>query len=210
VYPKAYGSAQATLRAQGSIVLAVAVIASLVVGTQAFTPHGQGGGAYGFTVAFKNATTTLPGSSGSAPLKTTTDVKITIEAMNQTMYLTNVTFTISWQDTTRSPFTNPTVSATVTGPNGTGSATNRVMTSGTDIAITVPNEMPENQTTVQAASGDEAVTTAAGTANNATLGVGEWTVSLVVGSPLGPRLSGGISYSIDVKVEYFAGTATRV
>jgi hypothetical protein len=204
VYPKAYGSAQATLRTQGAMVLAIAVIASLVVGTQALSAPGPGGGTFPYNVSYQSMTGDEPGSSGSAPLSTTTDVKIALTATN----LTNVTFTVSWTDNTISPFFNPTVTATVTGPNGTGTTTDRVANAGTDLTVTVPNEMPANST-VQAGSPEEALAKASA-GNNATLGTGEWTVSLTVGKPLGPRPNGSISYTVDIKTEYFVGTAARV
>lgn len=205
MYPQAYGSAQATLRTQGTIVIVVALIASLVVGTEALSPHGGGGGLFSYNVSYQNVTGDEPGGTGTASISMTTDITITIAASN----LTNVTFTISYVDNTRSPLTNPSVRATVTGPNGTGTASNAVTTQGSDLTVTVPNEMPANST-VQAASPDEALAKAS-TGNNATLGTGEWTISLVVGKPLGPRPGGGtISYTIDVKVEYFVGTAVRV
>ena len=203
MYPKAFASAQATLRTQGTIVLVVCVVASLFVGVEALGPHGPAAGKYLFNVSYKNETAALTGSSGTAPLRTTTDVTVAIALENMTM----VNFTISWMDQTFSPFFNPSVTATIAGPNGTGSTTNRVATAGTSFAIPITNAMPDNST-VEAGSADEALAMA-GSSNNATLGTGDWKVSLQVGSPLGPRPGGTISYSIEVKVDYFEGTAAR-
>lgn len=203
MYPKAFASAQATLRAQGTIILVVCIAASLFVGVEALGPHGGSAGKYLYNVSYQNATDSMGGPTGTAPLRTTTDVTVVLVYSN----LTNVTFTISWMDQTISPFFNPAVSATITGPNGTGSTTNRVATTGTAFSIPITNSMPANAT-VEAGSEEEALATA-GADNNATLGSGSWTVSLDVGSPLGPRPGGSISYSIEIEVEYFMGTAVR-
>jgi hypothetical protein len=125
-----------------------------------------------------------------------------------TTNMTNVTFTVTWRDQSFSPLTNPRVTVTITGPNGTGTTTNSVSTSGMPaLSVTVPNVMPNN-TTVEAAT-PEAALAMAGAGNNATLGVGQWTVSMMVGGVIGPRPGGSISYSISVSVSYFVGTAKR-
>jgi hypothetical protein len=175
-----------------------------LVGGEALGPHGGGGtSSASYLVSYSNGTQSLSGASGNAPLRTTTDIAVEVTLTN----LTNVTFHISYQDNTISPLFNPAVTATITGPGGAGTATDSVTAQGVDITVTIPNTMPGNAT-VDAASPEEALAKAA-TGNNATLGTGEWTVALQVGSPLGPRPGGSITYDISIEVEYFVGTATR-
>jgi hypothetical protein len=177
------------------VLIIVTAAATAFVGGEVVGNHGIPASRGLYSVSFMNATESLTGTSGTAPQ---------ISATN----LTNVTFIVTWQDQSFSPLTNPVVTVTVTGPNGTGTATDRVTTSGMPaLSVTVTNVMPANST-VEAGSPEEALAMANAN-NNATLGTGEWTVSLQVGNVIGPRPGGSISYSISVEVEYFVGTATR-
>jgi hypothetical protein len=204
VYPPAFTSAQATVRAYGIVLVIVFGSAVAFVGGEAIGPHGGGGGGTGhWNVAFANASDSLAGATGNAALRSTTDVMVTVNAT----FITNVTFAITYRDNTISPLFNPAVSATITGPGGAGTASGSVPAAGAEITVTVPNVMPENAT-VEAATPEEAAEKAA-PGNNMTLGSGEWTVSLQVGSPLGPRPGGSITYDISVEVAYFIVTVSR-
>jgi hypothetical protein len=77
--------------------------------------------------------------------------------------------------------------------------------------VAVNNEVPLNGT-VEATSPEEAVGKATGDVENATIGVGDWTVTIDVGAPLAGRIrpSGSITYTINVETKYFAGNAERV
>lgn len=206
MYPVAFRSAQRTIRVWTIGIGAVLIVALAFAGTTALAGHGGAGSSLTYLVSFSITNDSMSGPSGTAPMRMVTDVPVSIAGSN----LTAVTFSISWQDQTLSPLTDPVVSATVTGPNGTGTETGRVMSSGTDFTILVPNDLPENQT-VKAASEAEALALASA-GLNATLGAGEWTVALDVGSPLGGivRPGASIAYTITLQLEYFVGSAERV
>lgn len=206
MYPVSFQSAQRTIRVWTIGIGALLVVALAFAGTTALAGHGGGGSAQTYVVSYSITNESMSGPSGSAPMRVVTEVPVAIAGSN----LTAVTFSISWQDQTLSPLTDPVVTATVTGPNGTGTATGRVMSGGTDFTIMVPNELPENQT-VKASSEAEALALAS-EGLNATLGSGEWTVALDVGSPLGGivRPGAAIAYTISLQLDYFVGSAERV
>lgn len=206
MYPPSFLSAQRTIRVWAIVGLVVFGSLSVFVGTTALagTPHA--GGRFMYNVTFMMANKTEPGGAGTAPYLQTTDVTVKISGEN----ITNVSFEISWTDQSFSPFTNPSVSATITGPNGTGTQSGRVNPSGSKLSVAVPNEMPANAT-VEASSEADALAKVAINGTNSTLGSGDWTVSLQVGAALGGRIrQGSVSYTIAVQVDYFVGSAKRL
>ncbi len=207
MYPAAFQSAQLTIRIWATALIVVFGAAGVFVGGEALGPHGGSGAVYSYNVTFMNMTDSLPGASGQAPQRTTTEVEVTVTGSN----ITAVVFIISYVDNTVSPIFNPAVTATITGPNGTGTETGSVPAGGAEITVAVPNEKPANQT-LEADSEADALAIAAGNSTDPMLGTGSWTVSLNVGSPLGGifRPSASITYTIDIEVEYFVGSATRV
>ena len=203
MFPAPYVSAQKTLRVWAVAAIVVCAAGSLVVGTVLLTSGGSTVSHHLYNVTFMVDNKTLTGVSGTAPLRTTTPVLVKVGGEN----ITAVNFTISWQDQSISPLFNPAVSATISGPNGTGASKMvSVSTRGTSFLIPLNNTVPANAT-VEAQNEGDALNQAGGTDMNATIGMGDWTVSLKVGGPIGPRPGGSIAYSIAVEIEYFVGTA---
>ncbi len=207
MYPVAFHSAQRTIQVWATVGIVVFGAMSFVVGTAILSGSAPHAAVRAYNVTFANFTDTLPGVSGSAPQRTTTDIDVPVMGSN----LTAVTFLISYVDNTISPLFNPAVTATITGPNGTGSMTGSVPAGGAQITVPVPNVMPGNQT-VEASTEADALAIALGNSSDPTLGVGSWKVSLNVGSPLGGFLRPGatITYTIDLEVAFFAGVAKPI
>ena len=204
MYPVAFHSAQRTIQVWATVGVVVFGSMSFVVGTAILSGSAPPAALRAYNVTFANFTDSLTGASGQAPQRATTEVEVTVTGSN----ITYVIFSITYVDNTVSPLFNPAVTATITGPNGTGSATGSVPAGGADFTVAVPNEKPANQT-VEAASEAEALAEAAGNLTDPDLGTGRWTVSLDVGSPLGGLLRPGatITYSIDLAVWFFSGSA---
>jgi hypothetical protein len=182
--------------------MVVCAAGSVVVGTVLLTGAPPTAAHHRYNVTFMAQNDSLTGTSGSAPLRTTTDVSVKVAGKN----ITAVNFTVTWQDQSISPLFDPAVTASIAGPNGTGSTTGRVASRGTSLTVALPTSVPAN-TTVEASSEQQAIEMAGGSDLNATLGTGDWTVSLQVGGPIGPRPGGSIAYAIAVQVEYYIGTA---
>ncbi len=207
MYPVAFHSAQRTIQVWATAGIVVFAAMSFVVGTAMLSGSAPQAAQRAYNVTFMNQTASLQGTSGSAPQRTTTSVDLTVNGSN----ITGVTFTLSYVDNSISPLFNPSVTATITGPNGTGSMTGSVPAGGTKITVPVPNVMPANQT-VEASGEADALSTAVGNSTDPSLGEGGWTVSLKVGSPLGGIFRPGatITYSIDIEVAFFVGTAKPI
>jgi hypothetical protein len=164
-----------------------------------------------YNVTFVKVNGTMPGNSGSASYSSTINEMIAVNGTN----LTAVIFTISYVDQSRSPFTNPAVSATITAPNGTvvnGSGSSiPVSANGVTVVFVLPVMVPANAT-VEATSEEEAIAKAAGGSTNATAGTGDWIITLDIGSAAFGRFrpTGGITYTIAVAVTGFQGKATKI
>lgn len=188
----------------------VGIVAAAALSLIAVAPALGGGGASGSVSSYLVNYTLMEGSgqgaSGSAPFLQTTTVSIPVDQVN----LTKVTFHVSYQDNSISPLFNPTVTVTVQGPDGGG--TSGTVSPGQNAMFEVPvnNLVPENQT-VDATSPDEALQKAVGGDVNSTLGVGDWSVEIDVGAPLGGRIrpSGTITYTITLDFSYFEGIAEK-
>jgi hypothetical protein len=203
MFPAPYLSAQKTLRVWAVGAMIVCAAGSVVVGTVLLTSGAPSVSHHLFNVTFWLKNATLTGASGTAPLRTTTPVLVKVAGEN----ITAVNITITWQDQSISPLFNPAVSATISGPNGTGaSKSGPVSTRGTSFLVPINTTVPSN-TTTEASNADDAINMAGGSDLNATLGSGDWSVSLKVGGPIGPRPGGSIAYTIAVQIEYFVGTA---
>jgi hypothetical protein len=206
-------NAEAILSAQKTIrVLAVALIVVGGIGGTIVVAPALGGGHQGtpmhlYNVTFIMLNATGEGSSGSAGYRSTEVVLISLNGTN----ITGVNFTVSFQDNSVSPATDPAVDVMIQGPNGTGSASGRI-SGGSDVyVVAVPNDPPAN-TTIEATDEADAVAKAGGNQTNASLGSGEWTVTIDVGAPLFGRIrvGGSISYTVEVAIVYFAGKAEKV
>jgi hypothetical protein len=187
----------------------IGLVAAAAISTVVVLPsiHTQGGPAATlvFNVTFANQTGEGPSASGTIPYRQSQDTMVEVMHGN----LTTVTFSVTYQDNSISPFTNPAVSVMITGPDGAGSGGGSVPAAGNVFDIVLPNEAPENQT-VEASSETEALAMATGGANNTTVGSGEWTLAFTVGSALGPRPQGSIMYTVSVSYSYYEGRAQRV
>lgn len=207
MYPAAFHSAQRTIQVWATVGIVVFGAMSFVVGSAILSSSAPSAPHHTYNVTFSNFTNGATGASGQAPMRTTTDVDVEVTGSN----ITAVVFMVTYTDNSISPLFNPSVTVTVTGPNGTGSATGSVPAGGAQITVAVPNKMPANQT-VEATSETDALGQAVGNASDPELGNGAWKVSLNVGSPLGGifRPSATISYTIDLSIEFFAGSARPV
>jgi hypothetical protein len=199
---------QRKLRTYGAVGLIVAAAGSFVVVEQALGGGGGGASVALYNVTFMINNGTGEGASGNAAFRSTATVQIPISQVNLTM----VTFSMTYQDNSVSPLFNPAVNVAVQGPEGAGGATGSVSPGQPLVMpVAVNNEVPLNGT-VEATSPEEAVGKATGDVENATIGVGDWTVTIDVGAPLAGRIrpSGSITYTINVETKYFAGNAERV
>ncbi|HEX9710471.1 MAG TPA: hypothetical protein VGB42_10975 [Candidatus Thermoplasmatota archaeon] len=160
-----------------------------------------------YNVTFPISNGTAQGSSGSAGFFSMAEAAVTIDQANLTMVIMH----ISYVDNSLSPLFNPAVTATIQGPDNSGSATGPVPPGQTaDFIIAINNDVPPN-TTLQAGSPEEAIDQATPDDTNTTAGMGEWTVTLDVGAPLAGRVrpSGSITYTITVDIQYFEGAAEK-
>lgn len=198
---------QRKLQTLGIVGIIAAAALSLVTVAPVLVGGGPGPSVSAYLVNFTLVDASGQGASGSAPFLQTTDVNIPVDHAN----LTAVSFNVSYVDNSVSPLFNPAVTVTVQGPAGAGGTSGPVQPGATaTFQVAVNNMVPENQS-VDAASADEALQKALGDSGNTTLGMGDWTVSLDVGAPLGGRIrpSGTITYTITLDFTYFDAVAEK-
>jgi hypothetical protein len=170
---------------------------------------GSAGGALAmYNVSFIEVAGAGAGASGSASFLSSAQATVPVDQAN----LTQLIFHISYTDNSFSPLFNPAVTVTILGPEGSGGGSGSVPPGQTaDIQVTINNLVPANQT-LEATSTEEALSKATGDSANATIGMGDWMVTVDVGAPLAGRIrpSGTISYTIALDMTYFEGTAERL
>lgn len=190
---------------------AVGIIAAAALSLVAVGPALAGGpppsslSLYNVTYALNNGS--AEGSSGSADFFSTADAMVEVVQANLTLVIMHISYT----DNSLSPLFNPAVTVTIAGPVDTQGTTGQLSASGpTDFMLAVPNEIPTN-TTIQASSPEAAIDQATPDDANATIGMGQWTITFDVGSPPGGRIrpSGTITYTIVVDIQYFVAAASK-
>lgn len=200
-------SAQKTIRVIGVALMVIGGIGGTVVIGPALGGGTANTQVHAYNVTFIAMNGTGPSATGSGDYFSTVPVSIGINMSN----LTVVTFTVSFQDNSLSPLTNPAVTVTISGPNGTGTSTGSANSAGVAFPILVNNIPPANAT-VDASSEGEAIAKAAGNMTDGSLGSGDWTVTLDIGATFFGRIrpQSSITYSIEVAFEYFEGKATTI
>ena len=127
-------------------------------------------------------------------------------------FLTAVTVRLEWQDLGRTPAQDPYVNLWFEFADDRNlSAIDEIQAPGGSISVEVVNPVPASAT-VAAAGEDEAIAMAMSSANNTTVGVGEWrvTVSTQAPSDVRPFVGGEVSYRVWVTLTFYKPQATRV